>query len=136
MPNIFGTLDLLIIIPLLAVVIVPKRFQSTAFNILAVNTLGIFIYQKHYLLALLAVIFIILKLFLKTQINRIFKIPADSERKITSLALVLIATSFFLTVLVGKLNTSETATATDFSLEAIFILLFVLIINPEFKRNG
>ncbi len=136
MPNIFGTLDLLIIIPLLAVVIVPKRFQSTAFNILALNTLGIFIYQKHYLLALLAVIFIILKLFLKTQINRIFKIPADSERKITSLALVLIATSFFLTVLVGKLNTSETATATDFSLEAIFILLFVLIINPEFKRNG
>lgn len=136
MPNIFGTLDLLIIIPLLAVVIVPKRFQSTAFNILAVNTLGIFIYQKHYLLALLAVIFIILKLFLKTQINRIFKIPADSERKITSLALVLIATSFFLTVLVGKLNTSATATATDFSLEAIFILLFVLIINPEFKRNG
>lgn len=136
MSNIFGTLDLLIIIPLLAVVIVPKRFQSTAFNILAINTLGLFIYQKHYLLALLAVIFIVLKLFLKTQINRIFKMPADSERKITSLALVLIATSFFLTVLIGKLNTSETATATDFSLEAIFILLFVLIINPEFKRNG
>lgn len=136
MSNIFGTLDLFIIIPLLAVIIVPRRFQSSAFNILAINTLGIFIYQEHYLLALLAVIFIILKLFLKTQINRIFKMPADSERKITSLALVLIATSFFLTVLVGQLNKSETATATDFSLEAIFILLFVLIINPEFKRNG
>lgn len=135
MSDIFGTLDFIIILPLLAVVLVPKSLQNSAFNILAINTLGVFIYQEHYLLALLAVIFIIIKLFLKTQINRIFKIPADSEKKITSLALVLIATSFFLTVLVGQLNVKEVSSPIEFNLEAIFILLFVLIINPEFKKN-